>query len=177
MKYFTKFPQTQFLLYPATRKTPAKYISLVDITTNIRFIKHVLENIVLFNTYSVKDGETPEIVSELIYETPHLHWIIMLLNEMYDYRNDWLMDSITFEKYIIDKYGSIEASQDISTPESSGIYGYIDERGLYVDSDYIGATIISKYDYEMKINEAKRDIKLIDKTLLPFVLDQFNSVI
>ena len=41
-----------------------------DITTNVRFFKKTLESIVLFDNYIIKDGDTPEIISDKFYGSP-----------------------------------------------------------------------------------------------------------
>jgi hypothetical protein len=71
-----------------------------DITRNVRFRKELFENITLYDEYDVVDGETPEIISEKVYGTPNYHWVIMLLNQNWDYLNDWVKDETTLKSCI-----------------------------------------------------------------------------
>lgn len=102
--YFKNFPK---ILYDID-KADGTYslINVVDITKNVRVIKKVLENITLYDEYDMMDGETVELVAEKIYGNPELHWIIMLINERYDYLRDFPMSSEELDEYIEEKYGS-----------------------------------------------------------------------
>ena len=54
--------------------------------------------------YFVLDGETPEIVSNKLYDTPFYHWIILHCNNIVDPREEWPLEdkyvtSLIYEKY------------------------------------------------------------------------------
>lgn len=102
--YFKSFPK---MLYDVD-KSDGTYslINVVDITKNVRVIKRVLENITLYDEYDMMDGETIEMVAEKIYGNPELHWVIMIVNQRYDYLRDFPMSSTEFEEYIDEKYGA-----------------------------------------------------------------------
>lgn len=176
MQYYKKFPVTQFLLTPASYKTPAKYINLIDITTNVRFKREILNNITLYDYYLIEDGETFEMISEKLYGSPHYNWILMLLNDVFDYRNDGFKQPLEFEQYIIDKYDSIENAQE-------NIQHYINKEGFIVNfdnEDVTGvhdATEVNSYDYEVNFNEQKRKIKVISKNVLEIVLQNFRDLV
>ena len=76
-----------------------------DITQNIRFRKEFLNSLLLYNSYTILDGETPEIISEKIYGSPMYHWTIMLANDRYDYIQDFPLDSNKLGIVIDNKYG------------------------------------------------------------------------
>lgn len=175
--YFTNFPITNYLLTPATKNKGAEYVALLDITRNVRFKREVLDNIVLYDFYTMTDTDTIEIVSEELYETPYYHWILMLLNDRYDYIKDLPMPAIAFEDYIEKKY---------PTEYIENEYGYLNgARGLVVDlqdesgkSIDLDATIpinntptpvisASKYDDKLKTN-----VKLLYNKTTGFMIDK-----
>lgn len=129
MQYFSNFPKTLFLLKPASYQQPAEYVAITDITRNVRFKREILDNIVLYDTYNIKEGDTPEIVSEKLYDTPYYHWIIMLLNDRYDYVNDFPMPQYVFDRYIEKKYNQVQHENE---PYLESVYG-TDAKGLLVD--------------------------------------------
>lgn len=100
--YFTKFPR---LVYDFDLGASVDYKVITDITNNIRFRKQILENVFLYEQYEIKEGETPEIISEKIYGTPYYHWVIMLSNQRYDYVNDFPLTQVELDKFIEEKYG------------------------------------------------------------------------
>ena len=85
--YFANFPK---IVYDFDLSNGTDYKVVTDITRNVRVRKQILENIALYDFYDIAEGETPEIVSEKIYGTPYYHWVIMLVNQRYDYVNDFL---------------------------------------------------------------------------------------
>lgn len=87
-----------------TRETTLQI--LTDITSNVRVRKAVLENITLYDEYDIKEGETPEIIAERVYGNPELHWIIMLVNQRYDYLKDFPMSSLELQQHMEQTYGA-----------------------------------------------------------------------
>ena len=138
-----------------------------DITYNVRLRKAILENILLFDEYDIKDGETPEIIAAKVYGDPNYHWVIMLCNQRYDYIKDFPMQSNVFNDYLKATYG--ETLYDIKH--------YVNSKGLIVNSNYYQAIPVTNYDYEVQLNESKRRIKLISPRLLSTVLANFNDII
>lgn len=107
--YFSNFPK---LVYDFDLGSNTDYRVVTDITRNVRIRKYVLENISLFDYYDVAEGETPEIISEKVYGTPYYHWVIMLVNQRYDYINDFPLsqqelDTLVRKKYTDEKMYSI----------------------------------------------------------------------
>ena len=140
---------------------------VTDITKNLRFKQEILANITLYDEYDIQDGETPEIIAEKIYGNPNYHWIIMLVNERYDYLNDFPLSTYNLEQHITQKYG---AGNEYDT------HHYVDLKGFIVDEDNPEATSVSNYQYEDDLNETKRRIKIVDKSLINTVLKNFNSL-
>lgn len=103
--YFKQFPQIYYD-FPQVGKSDVDLQILTDITTNVRFRKEVLENITLYDEYDMLEGETPEMVAEKVYGNPELHWIIMLVNQRYDYLRDFPLTSAELEEYCIRTYGA-----------------------------------------------------------------------
>jgi hypothetical protein len=139
---------------------------VTDITKNVRFRKEVLSNISAYDYYDIKDGETPEIIAEKIYGNPEYHWIIMLANDKYDYLSDFPLDTHKLEKFITDKYDD----------KVYGIHHYENGKGLVVDSSYPGAVSVSNYDYEIRINESKRKIKIVSKDIINLILTNLSNL-
>lgn len=161
MQYFSNFPKTLFLVRPAGYQTPAEYVALTDITRNVRFKKEVIDNITLYETYNIKDGDTPELIAEKLYGSPHYHWVIMLLNDRYDYINDFPMQQKVFDDYINKKYDSVVVA---GAPYLQAVYGTSSE-GLIVDlvKDRLSVEIEGNYRLiNRATNQAEfRDIRSV----------------
>jgi hypothetical protein len=148
-----------------SQKTSTKAILMTDITRNIRFRRDVLANVTVYDYYDIIDGETPEIIAEKIYGNAEYHWVIMLVNERYDYLNDFPLTYPMLEQFITDKYGS----------EADSVHHYEDASGNVVMSTYPSATPITNRQYEEAKNEDKRRIKIISKNLISTILKNYKD--
>lgn len=168
--YFKNFPPivVDFSQYGLDKQ---QYL-VTDITTNIRFKQELLSNILFYEEYDIRDGQTPEIISELFYGNPEYHWIIMLVNERYDYINDFPLTQVALEDYISQKY----TNQD-------DIHHYETVDGYVVNSDYLNpqgisdALPITNYEYEVAVNESKRRLKMIPGYILGDILRKFREIL
>jgi hypothetical protein len=171
MAYFENF--TPILVdFSIFGEDPKRYL-VSDIITNVRIKQELIANIIYYDEYDIRDNESPEMLSEIFYGTPDLHWLIMLTNERYDYLNDFPMDQYTLEQYINQKYGEANIYN---------IHHYETVDGYVVNSDYINpagindATPMTNYDYEVNVNESKRRIKVIPPEYVGELLNRFREI-
>ena len=163
--YFENFPT---FLYDFKINGKTEYKLVKDISQNVRVRKEILSSVTLYDEYDIRDGETPEIISEKVYGTPLYHWVIMLCNDKYNYIDDFPLPSYELEKHVTNKYG---------VGNEYDIHHYINANGFTVDASQAGATSVSNYDYEVSVNESKRRIKLISPSLLNTILKNFKDII
>lgn len=163
--YFEKFPR---IYYPVTINGVKQYSLLKDITVNVRFIKEFLSNVTLYDYYDIVDGETPEIISEKFYGTPFYHWIIMILNERYDYLTDFPLPYNALYNMVVDKYGE----ENIES-----IHHYENSDGYVVSPNFPLARVVTNLQYEERINESKRRIKIIDRQIVEKIVEDFIRTI
>ena len=133
--YFTNFPNTYYQISPPSRNKAPVYVNLIDITTNVRFKKEILDNIVAYDYYLMRESDTIEIVSEKLYGSPYYHWLLMLFNDRYDYLNDFAMSGSVFEEYIKKKYPSDYLESEYGTNPRGLIVDIVNEDGISVDID------------------------------------------
>jgi hypothetical protein len=101
--YFDHFPK---LLYDFDLSAGKKFVLVKDITQNVRFQKEFLDQMSLYESYRMVDGESIETVSEKVYGTPDYHWMLMLLNQRYDYIEDFPMASTVLDEHVTRKFGT-----------------------------------------------------------------------
>lgn len=163
--YFQDFPE--FLYDFEFTKNKRDALVLTDITRNIRFRRDILANITVYDEYDVVDGETPEIVAEKIYGNAEYHWIVMLVNERFDYRKDWVLSIPRLEEYITDKYGA----------QADAVHHYEDSKGNIVHPTAMGALSVSNRQFEQSENEKKRRIKIVSSQLIDTILNNFKELL
>jgi len=161
--YFKDFPN---FLYDFKYGDTLKTAIVTDITRNIRVRKEILANITLYEEYDIEDGETPELIAEKIYGDAKYHWVVMLCNDSIDYLTDFPLEESRLLKVIQEKYDNIY-----------GIHHYENSDGYVVNSDEVNAYPVSNDEYERKINESKRRIKIVSPRLLNTVLKNFKDLL
>lgn len=112
-------------------------------------------NNLTFAEYQVKDEDTPENLALRIYGSSSLSWIILWLNDRIDPFFDWPLKTNEFEKYVTNKYGD-----ELYEP-----HHYTKGKWI-VDPDTVGATMVTNYQYELDLNNQKRNIYLLDPNMI-----------
>ena len=140
----------------------------------------VKTNSYLYDTYDIKEGETPESIADSLYDDPELHWVIMLVNDITDRYHQWPMRYSQFLQYVNDKYDDVNAVHHYEISASSGdttkkIEVYNNSALYSGDTDfYANATAVTNLEYEESQQEARRKIKLLDPAYLGQFVKEFE---
>ena len=172
MAYFEKFPKIYY-----DTKGDGNYKVMTDILTRIKLNDAVKENILEFDYYNVKDGETPEMIAHKYYEDPELHWTIIVANDIIDYYTEWPMSVRKFEEFVKDKYDNPQGRHHYEITQTSGETTTTIEVGSsdLTLADYPTATIISNYTYEERLQEERRQIRLIQPQYISTFVKDFEK--
>jgi len=169
MGYFSMFPDT---LYDA--KGDGNYTVMKDLLSRVKLITSVKNNIVNFDYYNVQDGETPEMIAHKYYGDVNLHWTILVVNDIVDYYEDWPMSVQKFEQFMFDKYDNPQAIHHYEINQTSGETTTTIDVGMNT-TDYPSATAISNYTYEDRLQEQKRQIRLISPDFISQFVSEFEK--
>ena len=176
--YFRNIPKVK---YDITGAEPNKYLDVTNIMKRISFKPSVIEDITDYYPYRVKDGERPDIISHQKYGSVAYAYLIMLINDIYDPLFDWPLSAQQFEKYLTNKYGSVSSAMGTTKyyyqiiraeVARTGTSERVPEVKFIVDQttyDTLGTgdrSTQSQYEWEDELNDNKRDIKLIDASLI-----------
>ena len=104
-KYFSRFPQTY---YQQLNDNSLEVVT--KLTAGFSIEPSFKTNSSVYYPYTVKDGETPEMLSNKFYGSPERHWLILSMNDIVDPFYDWPLDGESLLKYIEDKYVSNASS-------------------------------------------------------------------
>lgn len=162
MSYFTLFP----LLYYPDQKGNLKL--LTDITIRNSFLKNVKTEKNSYFLYEIEESERIENIADRYYGDPSLHWIIYYMNDIIDPFYDLPLGYSDFEEFLKNKYG--EGNQ-------SNVHHYELEDGTKVSQGTSGAVGISNREYERRINDSKRSIKILKRKYLDKVISEFQELI
>ena len=186
-EFFQHYPQIN---YDISGARPIKTKTAINIMVKAK-IKNMLTNsIVNYFPYSIPESERPDITAFKVYGNVKYTWLIFLVNDIQDPVFDWPLNSREFGNFIKDKYGTLNDAQTRvhhyeqiirSRVEATGTTDAIPEKTIEVDEtsydalDAADRKIIYCYDWEVDRNEAKRDIKLIDRKYVADILSEHSE--
>ena len=167
MSYFDMFPKVFY-----DSKGNGNYSVMTNLLRRVKLVDDAKLNIVDFDYYDVKDGETPEMIAHKYYGDVNLHWTILVLNEIVDYYEDWPMSVQRFEQFVKNKYDNPQAIHHYEISQTSGDTTVTIDVGMNT-TDYSG-TPISNYTYEDRLQEKKRQIRLIQPRYIKEFVKEFE---
>ena len=145
--YFGNFP---FVLYDSVGGGNFKVVT--NLLKRVAVRSKVKINTSLFDTYDVRDGETPEMIADMLYDDSELHWIILLQNDITDRYHQWPQNTNQFIAYVNDKYSNIDATHHYEISQVSG------DTTIKIDigtdnTEHSGASVVTNYEYEENLQD------------------------
>ena len=113
--YFKEFPTI-----PYDSEGNGKFKDVKNLLRRVGVRAKIKTNTSLYDTYDVKNGESPESIAHKLYGDSELHWVILLLNNVTDRFHDWPMSEAQFIQFVNDKYDNVDAIHHYEIPQSSG---------------------------------------------------------
>ena len=170
--YFKSFP-----VIPYDSKGDLQFKDVTNLLRRVGMRTKLKTNTFLYDTYSVKEGETPEMIAHKLYGDSELHWIVLLINEITDRYHQWPMSGMQFLDYINDKYSNPDGIHHYETTQTSGDTKIKIEVENDVDEDaYTGLTPITNREYEENEQDKKRKIRLVDPNFIGQFVDEFEKL-
>ena len=159
------------------------YKLLPDILRRVKLRSGIKAGAFIFTEYDVRDGEKPEDVAVKWFGDPEYHWVILMTNNITDRYYQWPMTQPQFQNFIEDKYGiaSIDSIHHYEITQTSGRttsngpndYSYLVE----CNSDEDGASPVTNREYEQRLQDKFRSIRLLDQRYLPTFVSEFEALI
>ena len=175
-QYFETFPKR---LYDIDNSGNDKVVT--DIFRRLKVREGIKDNLAIFTSYDVQNGETPESISYKHFGTTDYFWVICLMNDITDRFYDWPLSDSAFEEYVKQKYaepGGIhhyEKTQLSGDQDGDGPGDY--SHKIEVNSTDPDGQSVSNYEYEQRLQDQKRQIKLLDKTYLNQFVEEFERLV
>jgi hypothetical protein len=148
--------------------------AIVDFFRRVNVVEKYTKNVSVLVPYTVEDEETPELVSQKFYGTPFYHWVLLMLNNITNPYEQWPLTESELREKIAFKYPG-ESKDDT--------YEYRNVETDYVE-DYSAAAVLAGtqyevtiYDYEQELNEAKRNIKVLNPAFIDEFIKEFYSAL
>ena len=169
--YFANFP-----LIPYDSVGDGNFKVVTNLMKRVALRSKVRTNTMLFDTYDVKEGETPEMLADKLYGDPNLHWIIMYVNGITDRYHQWPLSTPQFLAFINDKYSNPDGTHHYEITQTSGDTTVTIDIGSD-NTSHAGATLITNREYEESRQDTLRSIRLLDPEYVDQFVEEFENLI
>ena len=192
MAYFKFFPKILYDVRGVTNQQ--NFDSITDITKRVLLksnswkktennVNELLEGTSGFVKHLIQDGDRPETLAYQFYGDSELHWIILyancatLLNPYYD----WPMTQFDLKKFVEKKYGASNINAINHYVDSND--NIVEKQGEKITPTSEGgalagtSTIVTNFQHEEKINDAKRPIRILQSEYVNLVINEFEKLL
>ena len=194
MGYFNYIPDFNYV----DRNPNAKLGDQVRVKNLFRRIKlreDIFQDTTVFEKYQIRGDDRPDNIANQFYGRPDYDWIVLVSNNIVNIQTEWPMPQNTFDTFILNKYGTYQNANAVRHYETREVkntqgvtivpagqivdkgysYTYYEEfQQAFVDTGDITVEV-TNYDYETRIEEAKRNIFLLKRRYLPVILDDIEK--
>ena len=192
--YFSQLPDFEYVsILPDARISD--YIPVKNLFKKGKLREDIIEQTAIFTKYKVRGNDRPDNVAQELYGDPNLDWVVLASNNILNVYDEWPMTQVNFENYLLDKYGTfteINAIHHYETTEVKNKSGeVVVAAGLEVDSNFsvtyfdaavegydtkYPVTSVTNYDYEVKIQDDKRNIFTLKPRYLNIAKDDLKEM-
>ena len=180
MGYFRELPNISAVSLLPGRTRSDERVIVKNIFKRAKLRTDVDAAISAYDFRVIKENERPDTIANNVYGDPELDYIILITNNIIDVRSQWPLSNRDLYNYMLDKYGSDAALQEVHHYETIEVRDdnnrTVLEGGLTVDEDFTfeytsldGRLIqvtnptgpVTNFTYETLQNDAKRIIRIL----------------
>tara|TARA_Y100001973_G_scaffold26803_1_gene40494 strand:- start:229 stop:897 length:669 start_codon:yes stop_codon:yes gene_type:complete len=193
--YFRYVPEFEYVSRLPDSQGISQYINVKNLFKRAKLKEDIFSDLTLFTKYKIQGDDRPDNVAFNVYADETLDWLVLLANNVMNVQNEWPMSHKSFENFLIDKYeteenihgihhyettevrntgGAIMVPKGIEVPQDYSIEFWDDDTRNYTNISNI-TTTITNYDYEIKIEDEKRNIFLLKQEYLNLILNDMNE--
>ena len=194
--YFRQVPNFEYVNRLPDSKNSSEYIEVKNIFKRGKLKKEIFDNLMYFTKYQIVGDDRPDNVAFQVYDDETLDWLVLLSNNIVNIQTEWPLEQQSFLNYLLNKYGSqanflqphhyetklvkntrgdVIVKKGLEVPQDYSFEYYDGVLGEYVTASDI-TSVVSNYDYEIKIENAKRNIYVLKPEYLNVVLNDMNDI-
>jgi len=194
--YFRQVPNFEYVNRLPDSKNSSEYIEVKNIFKRGKLKKEIFDDLMYFTKYQIVGDDRPDNVAFQVYDDETLDWLVLLSNNIVNIQTEWPLEQQSFLNYLLNKYGSqanflqphhyetklvkntrgdVIVKKGLEVPQDYSFEYYDGVLGEYVTTSDI-TSVVSNYDYEIKIENAKRNIYVLKPEYLNVVLNDMNDI-
>ena len=195
-KYFRYIPDFDYVSRLSKAQNISDYIRVKNLFKRTKISEQIFNDLTFFTQYQVITDERPDNVAFKVYGDSNLDWLIMLANNIINVQQEWPLEHQSYYNYLIGKYGSDAALQNIHHYETREIKNSVGKvivpKGLEVPSTFnityfdtgLGVqqtvtteivTEITNQVYEDRLNDSKRNINIIKPRFIGLIIEEMEK--
>ena len=194
--YFRQVPDFDYVNRDSDGKSIGDYQVVKNLFKRVKIRPDILENLAYFTQYRISGDDRPDNVAFEIYGDESFDWLVMLANNIMNVQTEWPLSQAAFNDFLIKKYGDIEKANNIHHYETREMKNDSGEivvpKGLNVPKNYKveyfdtkrnqyvirtnEVDAVTNYTYEVRKEEAKRNIYLLKAEYVELVLDDVERL-
>ena len=195
-KYFRYIPDFDYVSRLPKAQNISDYIRVKNLFKRTRISEQIFNDLTFFTQYQIITDERPDNVAFKVYGDSNLDWMILLANNIINVQQEWPLEHQSYYNYLIGKYGSDAALQNIHHYETREIKNSVGKvivpKGLEVPSTFnityfdtgLGVqqtvtteivTEITNQVYEDRLNDSKRNINIIKPRFIGLIIEEIEK--
>jgi len=193
--YFRQVPNFEYISRTADTKNISEYSPVKNLFKRGKLKEDIFNDLTLFTQYQIIGDDRPDNVAFEIYGDSTLDWLVLLSNNIMNIQTEWPLDHQSFHTFLLNKYGSEEeilavhhyestevkntaratiVPKGIKVPKDYSIEFYDDRLEKYTTVSNITTEVTNK-DYELKIENNKRNIYLLKPAYINLILNDMSE--
>ena len=194
--YFRQLPDFDYV----SRLPDAKisdYIKVKNLFKKGTLREDIFQNVSFFTKYKIMGDKRPDNVAFDFYQDSRLDWLVLTCNNIINVFTEWPLQQSDFDRAMLEKYDTydnlfngVHHYETTEVKDSNGIVFV--KAGLKVDAifpfkyadtksetlvDLANISIpVTNYEYEVEIEDAKRNIFLLKPQYLSVVRDDLEEM-
>jgi hypothetical protein len=194
--YFRQIPNFEYVSRSIEDGQIDNFVEVKNVFKNIKIREDIFSKLSYFTKYKIKGSELPDQVALKFYGNQELDWVILLSNNIKNVQSEWPLSEEVFEKYLLEKYktydvlNEIKYYETIECKDTNGriilpsklrvpqnyTFSYFDSE-LKSERTLTGITrAITNFQYEISIEERKRNIYILKPELLSILFNDIQSL-
>jgi len=189
MQYFSNFPNV-YIGEGVKDEESFKYRLVKNIFRKAKIRPDQEKFVNSFESYPIKDGETPASIASKLYGDMFLDWVLMITNDITDFYEQWPKLDGDLYNYCLKIYDDVDAIHHYETYEIIEDDIVCMKKGVEVNKTWRTITPngitksetdsiypVSNYEHEQYLNERKRLIKVPTPDMVNLITEEFEELV
>jgi hypothetical protein len=196
-KFFRYVPDFDYVSRLSKAQNISDYIRVKNLFKRTKISEVIFNDLTYFTKYQIISDERPDNVAFKVYGDSNLDWMVLLSNNIINVQQEWPLEHNSYYDYLIGKYGSDAALQNIHHYETQEIKNSVGKvvvpKGLEVPSTFsitffdtglrsektVSTNIVTEITnqvYEDRLNDDKRNINIIKPRFIGLVIEEMEKL-